>query len=389
MKVRNHCPNKKLLVIHLVLLVGLLNHCKSELSFHRKGIVEKQNNNKNLQTDLQSVLDEVVKETKVSGVQLSIKFENEDAINLQSGSADVKRKVRLTQSHVMSWGSVTKMFCSTLILKLIEKENVKPDSITIYKMDSPIFRNQIVLQLNQLLSHRSGIQNYMQYIPGLVKSFYYKYHWKSDDLIKIASKGKLLFEPGSNFSYSNTNFVMLGRIAEKIMDKPLNELFREQFFKPYNLQNIYFPPFDSVPVTNAVFGVDKNFIPVPGKYVHKPNHKGWSSFANAAGAIAGTSADMVKFMDLLVSNEIINHKLLDKMTIFEKALVRDVPEQREYGLGLQKILIDDEEYWGHIGSYIGFSGILIYSPKYKYSIALSCNYSIFQTSSIIKEIQKE
>ena len=196
-----------------------------------------------------------------------------------------------------------------------------------------------------------------------------------------------MFNPDTDFSYSNTNFVMLGRIAEKILNKPLNELFKDQIFKPQSLEHIYFPPSDTVPLQYAVYGIDRNFIPIPGKYIHKPNHKGWSSFANAAGAMVGTSCDMVTFVDKLTSGKIISTETFDKMCMFKPALVEDVPEQKEYGLGLQKIVIGNEVYWGHIGSYIGFSAILVYSPKYKYSIALSCNYSIFNTSSIVSEIQ--
>jgi D-alanyl-D-alanine carboxypeptidase len=148
------------------------------------------------------------------GIQVSITDSTGEKWNLSMGSTDLKQKEQLEDYHVFRIGSVTKIYTATLILKLIESGFLRLNqNLTEFY---PSFENAEKVQIKHLLNHSSGIKDIFS-IPAIFISssnFPYK-KWDPNRLAEECFQKNLGFEPGSKHAYSNTNFILLGLIAEK------------------------------------------------------------------------------------------------------------------------------------------------------------------------------
>jgi CubicO group peptidase (beta-lactamase class C family) len=244
--------------------------------------------------------------------------------------------------HILRVGSITKSFTAVIILKLVEEGNLSLDDPL--SRWFPDFPNAESITIRQLLNHTSGIPEIIPKI--LMKSIIPSTFWQTQKLVEIASREKPLFIPGSAFSYSNTNYILLGLIAEKVTSKTAVELLHEIIIDPLSLKHTFFVPYKQTPAA-LVPGWDRDLSHFPGMLDIGVKNTSWATGAYTSGALISNASDLATFFEDLFNGYLLSPAMVKEMTTFIDAPNPGFSEQTGYGLGLMQLDIDGHELVGH------------------------------------------
>jgi D-alanyl-D-alanine carboxypeptidase len=204
-------------------------------------------------------------------------------------------------------------------------------------------------------------------------------------MVGIASQQKLHNQPGAEYSYSNTNYILLGLIAEQITGQEMAALYRQRILEPLELYSTYFVPYEPAP-ENLISSFDRDLIPLPGFFELDPDGVSAATAAYTSGAMVSTAEDLVKFYDGLFSGKLLAPASLDAMTTFFDASDSGTPQLTGYGLGVFSLEVNGEEVWASLGEFIGSMTMLAYSPSEKDIVAVIGNLSIFDYVQVWKDL---
>lgn len=335
-----------------------------------------------LTNQLQQALDNKVKSLEVPGIQASVRI-NDYCWFSTSGSIDLGRNENLTTKHIFRVGSVTKNFTSAIIMKLYENGRINLDE----KLNKwfPKFPESDVITIRQLLNHSSGIYNYTENLWfGLQTVLFSKKIWDPNDILESTFNKEFYFSPGNGHHYSNTNYLLLGLIIEKITDKSLEKVYREFIFEPLKLENTFFVPYENTP-ENLITGFDRDVIPF-GTHKITPEETSFATLGYSAGAIVSTSEDLRKWIDNLFKLNFLHQDTVKEMMQYLEAKDSDVQNQIGYGLGLRVLDINGDIIFGHTGTIPGFGAAVFYCPQKDYSVAVVSNISMFDQINVLEEL---
>lgn len=282
------------------------------------------------------------------------------------GFADVDKNQKSNVNTQYRIGSISKTFTAVLIMKAFEEKK-----ISLYQKLSefyPEIPNAEKISIENLLQHRTGIHNLTS------EAEFWQYNTKpqtENSLISIIKKYKSDFEPGSKHEYSNSNYILLGFILEKIYKKPYAVLLKDKITKPLKLT-----------LTEVGGKIDpskdqaKAYQYINGKYVVSSETD--MSIPIGAGNIISTPRDLLTFILGLENGKLVKKSSLEKMKTFVD----------DYGYGLVKVPFDKYSGFGHTGGIDNFSSALFYFPDLKIATAFSTNQSEMDTNDIsIKMIE--
>jgi D-alanyl-D-alanine carboxypeptidase len=331
-------------------------------------------------TELQQVLDNKIKELNVPGIQASVRV-NDFYWYSTSGSIDLEKREKLTAKHILRIGSVTKNFTAAIILKLYEQGEISlDDKINKWFSEYP---NSGLITIRQLLNHSSGIYNYTENLwLGVQSVLLRNKKWNPNTLLISTRNKEFYFSPGEGHHYSNTNYLLLGLIIEKITGKPLSKVYREYIFEPEKLNNTFFIPYEETP-ENLITGYDHDVIPF-GTHKITPDETSFATLGFSAGAIVSTANDLCKWIDSLFKSNFLNEKTLDEMMNYLEVEDHDVRRQIGYGLGLRVLNIGGNIFFGHTGTIPGFGAAVFYCPEKDCSVAIISNASMFDQISVLE-----
>lgn len=310
----------------------------------------------------------------VPGIVMSI-YKPGDGLWLgASGKADLHNNVPMKPCHITRMGSTVKTFTAVTILRLKEEGRLLlDDKAALYLPPGAMhdIANSDKATIRQLLNHSSGIFNYIRSaqfqtasLNDLIKE------WKPDELLAYARGKKANFEPGADADYSNTGYIYLGMIIEKITGKPFWQVFQEKIFTPLGLTATSFAATNKVPA-NIVRGyVDfySNLQVTDATYF-----SGWDYYT-ADGGLISNAYDMNVFMQRLFSGTIITAGSLTEMLTF---LTPRTPDNEffpiKYGLGIFKITTPQGEAYMHSGDAIGYAASMLYFPATQTTLVWAVN----------------
>ncbi|MDZ7289360.1 MAG: beta-lactamase family protein [candidate division KSB1 bacterium] len=336
-----------------------------------------------LETRFQKILDHAVNEHQLVGAQISIRLPDGSIWNGASGTTDLDRRELMKPSHVIRIGSLAKTYTAVVVFRLIERGVLGLDS-TIARW-LPEYKQAPRITLRMLLSHASGIPDLLGMRVMLASSMNSRKVWTPDELLDMICARHLEFEPGTEHRYSNSNYVLLGIIAERATGKSLRALYRDEIFSPLSLHDTYFLATDHPP-PELVTGYDRSLIPLPGWHVTKPDNTAWSSCAYASGAMAATASDVLRFFSAILNREIISDQSFRLMTEFIKAKHPKDKYLENFGMGLFQYGDYYRRAYGHLGLFIGSEAIAIFSPEKEFILVFLANVSRIKNSDAI--IQK-
>jgi len=277
----------------------------------------------------------------------------------------------LAASDEFRMGSNTKTMVATVILQLVAEHRLRLTD-PVEKWLPGLIPNGAAITLRMLLNHTSGLFNYT-FDPAVLKAFTGQdtRAWTPRELIAAAARHDPMFAPGAQYSYSNTNYVALGLVAEKTTGHTLGDLIQQRIAGPLHLKNTYLVTgADTAKSPALAHGYEPDATRIgpllppgtpagttfagparPAGYVDTT----WINASTewAAGGMISTARDWARFDSALLSGKLLPPAQLKEMrtTVAEES---EFPNRR-YGLGLEQVTTPCGTVWGHNGQVPGYS----------------------------------
>jgi len=276
------------------------------------------------------------------------------------GMANIELPTPMNTDHKMGIGSISKQFTATAILLLQQDGKLQvDDDIRKYLPQYNTWGKTITIR--QILSHTSGIPSYTE-LPGFDTLADKKI--SNSRLIRFFESAPLIFEPGTDWSYSNSGFVLAGVIVEKLTGMPFNDFVRERILKKLNMTETAFGSSDyALPGKTAEYGGN-----TPKGKIKMETQYDWY-WAYGAGQLVSTVDDMLKWDEALYDASFIKPELLQTA---HSAYKLKMGNSANYGLGWGVDTLNGKAVIQHGGAIGGYRAQGIRMPDdHLYMILLS------------------
>lgn len=320
---------------------------------------------------LDHVFDSLTSESVIKGMSAAMLLPDGTLWQRASGLArGIPSTQPLTPNHLLGMGSITKSFVSATLLLMIEDSLLSLDD-SIGKYLEPYDNIPGYITIRELLSHRSGINDYLNENPAMVNDWisYPDSIWVADTILHhyvLAPN----FPVGTNWSYSNTNYMLAGRIIEQITGLPWYVEVRERILDPYNFAHTSAYPWEShgsQPLAHIWIDFDGDGLVDDLQGLGFPD-VGLFSLAGSAGCLLSTPEDLVRFHRLVYGGYLLHDSTLEEMLT---DYIQD-GSGFEYGLGSIMFLLGGIENHGHDGSIL-YKSLALYLTDEDLAVAVMQN----------------
>ncbi len=326
---------------------------------------------------LSNRINNYLKQSELNGFSGAVLVAKNDTIiiNKGYGFADKENKVRNNPNTVYDICSVSKQFTGAAIVKLAEDNKLKLDSpISTYFDDLPEDKKDITI--HQLLTHSAGFGH------GSTNDFDLT---SMDKYFSDLFQTKLLFTPGSEYSYSNSGYSILGRIIELVSGQDYETYLSAKLFQPAGMQQTGYllPNWENTTVANEYL------LNVSNEGSHIAQYKQDGEIARtvlANGGIHSTNNDMYKWYQALKTNKILSQESFEKLTKPYVAEYEDESSHYAYGWTVFKTERDTK-----VITHNGFNGVsyceFVWFPEEDVVILLASNAFVRPVGRMTLEIE--
>ena len=294
----------------------------------------------------QEQLDSYFRESGFNGVLLVAK-KNKILYKKAFGVKDFITNHPLSTEDIFQIGSVSKQFVAASLLKLQEEKKISIDDEIIKYL--PELINFKGITIRDLLNHTSGVASYTDESDFFKKIDYNKI-LSLNDLINLIYKLPTEFEPKTNWNYSNSGYIIAGKIIEIASGLSWDQYIKINFFDPMGMKNSgYIHYFNQISDVIGHVKSEGNYIPVTDFNM---------SWALSAGGLYSTLDDLLKWVDIYDSSSLLSDNSKIEM---------QTPFKNNYALGVEVEKFNDEIKITHGGRTPGFVTNLTYlkSSGYK------------------------
>jgi D-alanyl-D-alanine carboxypeptidase len=331
-----------------------------------------------LREKLQAKLDELHRNGKFPGATLGVALSDGRSFGLATGFSDREAKTPMKPSDLMLQGSVGKTYAAVLTLQLVEEGKINlDDKIEKYLGRETWFKqlpNARDITVRMLLNHTSGLVRYEfkdQFTKDLTANA--DKVWKPQELIAYIFETKPPFEAGKGWDYSDTNYIVLGMIIEKVTGRRYYDLVGKRILQPLQLRNTV--PSDRRTIRGLAQGYAGEGNPfggtdamiVNGKFAINPQFE-WTG-----GGYASTTEDLARWAKEMYEGRAFNARLLPEMLNGTPSPM--LGKETTYGLGVIIRPTTLGTSYGHSGFFPGYITEMIYFPEHKIALALQVNSS--------------
>jgi D-alanyl-D-alanine carboxypeptidase len=331
---------------------------------------------------------DVLRETYgLPGVSAAILFADGSMWRGSSGLADVETERPVTRDTQFAIASISKTFLAARILTLIEQGEVGlDDPVNRYLPDMGLDDG---ITVRRLLDHTSGLHDYF-YDEDIDEALLADRGrtWTTDDVIGYI--GKPYFRPGKGWQYSNTNYVILGLLAEEIAGEPLATQLRTEFLEPLGLDHTHYQGFEDprgpLALAYRFSGPELDEPPIPlGDGTDIVPFTSVVTAAGSAGSLASTAEDLVVWARALYDGAVL-------APLSRLAMVADVQVTAPfepsipYGLGVQAATVDGRPTLGHSGRLLGSRTVVRWLPEERIAIAVLTNQSRADPNLVVRAL---
>jgi D-alanyl-D-alanine carboxypeptidase len=333
-----------------------------------------------LKKELQAKLGEWHKAGKFPGATFGVVLANGESFGLAVGYSDRDAKTPMKPSDRMLAGSTGKTFAAATALQLVKEGRIGlDDRVEKYLGSEPWFEklpNAKDITVRQLMNHTSGLVRY-EFKDTFTKDLTANPEkvWKPAELVSYLFGEKAPFEAGKGWDYSDTNYIVLGMIIEKVTGKKFYDEANRRVVKPLRLSNTV--PQDGPRIKGLVQGYAGPNNPFGGKDAMIENGKFAINpqFEWTGGGWASTGEDLARWAKMMYEGKAFDPSLVPVMLDGVPAkLGRDA----KYGLGVIIRPTQAGITYGHSGFFPGYMTDMMYFPEQKIAVAVQVNTSVPQ-----------
>ncbi|HLO57860.1 MAG TPA: serine hydrolase domain-containing protein [Bacteroidales bacterium] len=309
----------------------------------------------------------------IPGIMLTVHDSANGYWSGAAGYADLASEAELRPCQVTRVGSTVKTFTAVTILKLQEEGKLNlDDPVSLYLPDKETedLKNSGQSTIRQLLQHSSGIYNYIQNLKFQTASLNNLTKiWHPEELLDYARGQDPYFSPGSDVRYSNTNYVLLGMIIEKVTGKPYYEVFETTLFRPLGLSHTHCAAPDPVPE-----GIIRGYVDFYSKknLINSTYYSGWDYYT-ADGGLISNAYDLNVFLTRLFNGQIISKTSMEEMLKWQNPKNDENEFETSFGLGIFRINTKFGPAYIHSGDAIGYCASMVYFPEPGVTITWAVN----------------
>jgi CubicO group peptidase (beta-lactamase class C family) len=231
--------------------------------------------------------------------------------------------------------SITKTFTAALTMQLVERGRLSLDAEVATLL--PDVAVPAGVTVRDLLAHTSGIADLLAPMRKPMES--HPRHRFTDTEV-IARLGKPWFTPGTGFGYSNSNYVLLGMLVERLYDRPFEDVLRRHLLRPLHLDET------GVLLTD---GAPRLMTP------------SWASAFGTSGNMYSSASDLLEWGTALYGGRVLDADTVQEMVVFN---------DEDYGLGTELILLRKRSGVGHTGLLRGYTSMLVHLPRERITLVV-------------------
>lgn len=306
-----------------------------------------------------------VAEQQLPGASVAVMSGDDIVLARGYGVESVERADSVTPATVFELGSISKQLTAALVMKLAEEGRLS--------LDDPVARHlpsftqlPASLTIRHLLTHTSGMREV--FVQPALGAALMKPGTPLDEFAALAAQAPSDFTPGSRWSYSSTNYLMLGMIAERLTSQRVEDALRSRFLGPLGLSSIRQCP----PHPGGARGEARGHLrTAQGQVPHPPEN--FNLFV-AAGGLCGSASDLARWTRALATGRVVSPRSWSQMTTPASISGGGTAD---YGMGVVLVSPDGARRIGHGGYGGGFSAQAAYYPEKELTVVVMLNRFTF------------
>jgi CubicO group peptidase (beta-lactamase class C family) len=321
--------------------------------------------------DLRVALDALLRDQEAdipfAGAAL-ITQRGETLLQAAYGDADLVERIPNTPDTGYQIASITKTFTATLVMQLRDEGLLALDDPASRYLDLPnLERDGIPVTIRHLLGHTSGVPDFITLFDLTAVVGYPK---TLDELIDRIAEEPLLFTPGSDYAYSSSGYLYLGRIVEAVTGTTWEAALAERILEPLGLSRTWqTPPQRPGPLATGYVVLEGLVVPV--------SRLGRPDLAESAGGLTSTVGDLRAWFDAFRAGEVVAPETVSEM--LERGPYR-------YGLGFEYAKLGPLEWIGHYGQTIGFRTAMFHQPDRDATMILLSNRQDLEIGPLTEQL---
>jgi D-alanyl-D-alanine carboxypeptidase len=308
-------------------------------------------------------------------------------VKVRSGAGNRTTKTPVPWEAKFRIGSFTKTFVAATLLQVVGEGKLSLDDTVDRWLPGLVAGNGndgTKITVRQLLQHTSGLPDYTHFMPWLGDKTKFLEERNTTmaprEAMALAMKSAPLFQPGTSWSYSNTNYMLAGMIISKVTGNSWRNEVTTRIIKPLKLNNTSIPGTKTTLPTPHAVGYQR--FPGEGATAEDPKFGDEidatimnPSWANAAGEMISTVDDTNRFLRALMGGKILKPAQLEQMrtTVGTNDVFRKILPGVRYGLGIMYVPNSCGGSWTHGGDIHGFKTRNGVTPDGSRSVVVSIN----------------
>src|ERR1700722_9489653 len=318
---------------------------------------------------IDAAVNQVLSSTKVPSASIAIVKDGRIAYLQAYGLARLTPPMEATPQMQYPIGSISKQFTAAAVLLLVQEHKLTLDDPVSKYLPDLTRAKEVTIRM--VLSHTSGYQDFW---PEDYVMTSMMVPTTSQHILDVWAKRPLDFDPGTQWQYSNTNFVIAGRIVEQVSGIPLIDLLKKRIFVPLGMDNVYDTDASKLPATDPT-GYERHALGP-----QRPSPLEGAGWMFAAGELAMPAHDLA-----LWDISVINRSLLDAASyaqMFKPVLLKSGVSSG-YGLGVFLGKRDGRAIIEHSGEVSGFVSENLLFPDDRAAIIVLTNEMATSAASLI------
>jgi D-alanyl-D-alanine carboxypeptidase len=349
--------------------------CRSTMPAPAAQPVINSSADESIRVALQHALDSLRVVGRFPGATLGVALANGLTLALATGESDTVRRIAMRPTDRMLQGSVGKTYVAAVAMQLVAEGRLDLDAkISRYLGNEPWFSrlpNAQDITVRQLMRHTSGLVRY-EFQPAataVLRANPFK-EWTPEERLSYIFDSKPPFAAGQGWEYSDTNYIVLGMILERLLGESYYAAAEKRLLRPLGLQNTLPSDRRELPgvivgyagPNNDLGGYDASIV--NGRMAVNPQFE-WTG-----GGMASTAEDLARWAKLMYEGKAFSPALLPTML---DAVPAKLGPNTSYGLGVIVRQTPTGPVWGHSGFFPGYATEMLYNPASKVAVAIQVN----------------